>query len=37
MGGMETWGYHGKVLDEAQFLARYRGVTDAIREINRNP
>ena len=33
MGGMETWGYHGKVRSEAEFLARYQGVTDAIREI----
>ena len=33
MGGMETWGYHGKVTDEEAFFARFQGVTDAIREI----
>lgn len=33
MGGMETWGYHGKVTDEEAFFQRYQGVTDAIREI----
>lgn len=36
MGGMQTWGYHGKVKDEAEFIARYRGSTDAIREIPYN-
>ena len=33
MGGMETWGYHGKVTDEEKFFERFKGVTDAIREI----
>ena len=33
MGGMETWGYHGKVTDEEKFFERFQGVTDAIREI----
>lgn len=33
MGGMQTWGYHGKVTDEEAFFARFQGVTDAIREI----
>lgn len=33
LGGMETWGYHDKVHNEEEFLARYQGVTDAIREI----
>lgn len=33
MGGTETWGYHDKVRDKEEFLARYRGITDAIREI----
>lgn len=32
-GGMETWGYHGKVTDEDAFFARFAGVTDAIRAI----
>lgn len=36
MGGMETWGYHDKVSDEEAFLNRYRGITDAIREIPYN-
>lgn len=36
LGGMETWGYHGKVQDEEAFLERYRGSTDAIREIPYN-
>ena len=34
MGGMETWGYHDKVTDEEAFFARYKGVTDAIRELD---
>lgn len=33
LGGMETWGYHGKVTDETAFLARFKSVTDAIRNI----
>ena len=33
MGGMQTWGYHGKVEDEEAFFARFKGVTDGIREI----
>ena len=33
LGGMDTWGYHGKVTDEEMFFRRFRGVTDAIREI----
>ena len=33
MGGMETWGYNGKVSDEKTFLSRVKGVTDAIREL----
>lgn len=33
MGGMETWGYHGKVTDEGEFLSRFQGVTDAVREL----
>jgi len=33
MGGMETWGYNGKVSDEASFLKRFAGATDAIRAI----
>lgn len=33
MGGMETWGYHDKVTDEEAFFARYKGVTDGVREI----
>lgn len=36
MGGMQTWGYHDKVKDEVEFLARFRGTTDAIREIPYN-
>ncbi len=34
MGGMETWGYHDKVTDEAEFLKRFQGVTDAVRELD---
>ena len=33
MGGMETWGYHGKVTDEEAFFQRFQGVTDAIRAL----
>lgn len=33
MGGMETWGYHGKVTNEEDFFARFKAVTDGIREI----
>ena len=34
MGGMETWGYHDKVTDEGEFLKRFQGVTDAVRELD---
>ncbi len=34
MGGMETWGYHEKVTDEDEFLKRFQGVTDAVRELD---
>ena len=33
MGGMQTWGYHDKVTDEEAFFERFKGVTEAIREI----
>ncbi len=33
MGGMQTWGYHDKVTDEEAFFARFKGVTDGVREI----
>ena len=33
LGGMETWGYHDKVTDEAAFFERFSAVTDAIRAI----
>ena len=33
MGGMQTWGYHGKVTDEEAFFERFKGVTDGVREI----
>ena len=33
MGGMQTWGYHGKVTDEEAFFARFKAVTDGVREI----
>ena len=33
LGGMDTWGYHGKVTDEEMFFRRFQGVTDAIRDI----
>ena len=29
----EAWGYHGRVKDEEEFFRRFKGVTDAIREI----
>ena len=32
-GGMESWGYHDKVESEEAFFARFRSVTDAIRDI----
>ena len=34
MGGMETWGYHGKVTSEEEFLKRFKGVTDAVVELD---
>ena len=34
MGGMETWGYHGKVTTEEAFLKRFKGVTDAVLELD---
>lgn len=30
MGGMSTWGYHGKVNDEEKFFQRYEACTEAI-------
>ena len=30
MGGMQTWGYRGKVTDEEAFFARFKIATDAI-------
>ena len=33
MGGMQTWGYGNKMSDEEAFFERFKGVTDAIREI----
>ena len=33
VGGMETWGYNGKVRDEEAFRKRFAGATDAIRAI----
>ena len=33
MGGMQTWGYHGKVTDEEAFFERFKSVTDGVREI----
>lgn len=33
MGGMETWGYHDKVTDEDDFLKRFQGVFDAVRDL----
>jgi hypothetical protein len=34
MGGMATWGYHDKVSDEEAFYARFKGLTDVIRDIH---
>ncbi len=33
LGGMETWGYHGKESDEEAFFARYEACTEAVAEI----
>lgn len=33
LGGMETWGYHGKESDEEAFFKRYEACTKAILEI----
>lgn len=33
MGGMETWGYHGKETDEEAFFERYEACTQAILDI----
>lgn len=33
MGGMETWGYHGKECDEEAFFKRYEACTEAILDI----
>ena len=33
LGGMETWGYHGKESNEETFFARYEACTEAITEI----
>ena len=33
MGGMETWGYHGKESDEQAFFARYEACTEAVLDI----
>ena len=33
LGGMETWGYHGKESDEETFFARYEACTEAVTEI----
>ena len=33
LGGMETWGYHGKESDEESFFARYEACTEALTEI----
>ena len=30
MGGMNTWGYHGKVTDEEKFFARFKENMDAV-------
>ena len=30
MGGMQTWGYHGKETDEEAFFARYEACTEAV-------
>lgn len=34
MGGMETWGYHGKETDPEAFIARYQDVTDGVRKLD---
>ena len=36
MGGMNTWGYHGKVTDEEKFFARFKEAMDAVVEIPYN-
>ena len=33
LGGMETWGYNGKELDEESFFKRYEACTKTIRDI----
>lgn len=33
LGGMQTWGYHGKEADEESFFIRYQECTEAILEI----
>jgi hypothetical protein len=33
LGGMETWGYHGKESDEESFFKRYESCTKAVQEI----
>ncbi len=33
LGGMQTWGYHGKETDEESFFRRYQECTEAILEI----
>ena len=33
LGGMETWGYHGKESDEEAFFSRYEACTEALMEI----
>ena len=33
LGGMETWGYHGKESDEEAFFKRYEACTEAVLEI----
>ena len=30
---METWGYHEKVESEEEFIDRFKGLTDAIRNL----
>lgn len=34
MGGMATWGYHDKVTNEEAFLERFKGVFEAVRELD---
>lgn len=36
MGGMETWGYHDKVKDEASFFERFEAVMEAVKQIPYN-